>query len=80
MLVVVMLLRHLELASWIKYQSLMTMGTYAFLYLYSLLMVRSDVVGVVTLTNLSSKMLKGSVKRTDSVMKALYKQFEMVGT
>lgn len=43
-------------------------------------MVRSDVVGVVTLTNLSSKMLKGSVKGTDSVMKALYKQFEMVGT
>ena len=38
----------------------------------------SDVQGVVTLSNTTSKILKGNVKSTDKVTKVLYKQFEMV--
>ena len=38
----------------------------------------SDVQGVVTLSNMTSKILKGNVKSTDKVTKVLYKQFEMV--
>ena len=37
-----------------------------------------DVEGVVTLSNMTSKMLKGTVKGSDPVTKVLYKQFEMV--
>lgn len=76
--------RHLELDSWIKYQLLTKMGK-PYFYLFDHYNIDcfsinfSDVIGVITLTNLSSKMLRGSVKKNDSVMKALYKQFEMVG-
>ncbi len=38
----------------------------------------SDILGVVTLSNMSSKILKGKVKPTDCVTKVLYNQFEMV--
>ena len=37
----------------------------------------SDILGVVTLSNMSSKILKGNVKPSDKVTKVLYKQFEM---
>ena len=41
----------------------------------------SDVQGVVTLSNMTSKILKtlkGNFKSTDKATKVLYKQFEMV--
>ncbi len=38
----------------------------------------SGILGVVTLSNMSSKILKGKVKPTDCVTKVLYNQFEMV--
>ena len=44
-----------------------------------LLCCHSNVVGVVTMTNMTSKMLNGSVKAADEVSHVLYKQFEMVG-
>lgn len=37
-----------------------------------------DVVGVVTMGNITSKILKGAVKATDKVSDVLYKQFEML--
>ena len=40
----------------------------------------SDVVGVVTMGNITSKILKGAVKATDKVSDVLYKQFEMVSS
>ena len=40
--------------------------------------VYSGILGVVTLTNMSSKILKGNVKSSDKVTKVLYNQFEMV--
>ena len=44
----------------------------------------SDILGMVTMSNMTSRMLTGSAKgppvlRTDPVTKVLYKQFEMVG-
>ena len=46
--------------------------------LYVCLVPSSDILGVVTLSNMSSKILKGKVKPTDCVTKVLYNQFEMV--
>ena len=51
----------------------MTYFNCACLFLFS-----SDVQGVVTLSNMTSKISKGNVKSTDKVIKVLYKQFEMV--
>ena len=52
----------------------------SFLYCIFVCCNNRDVMGMVTTTNLTAKMLNGAVKSSDSVTKVLYKQFEMVGT
>lgn len=40
----------------------------------------SDIVGVVTLSNTTSKILSGTAKPSDPVTKVIYRQFEKVNT
>jgi cystathionine beta-synthase len=37
-----------------------------------------DIKGVVTLTNMTSKMLQGTIKASDPVTRVCYEQFNMV--
>ena len=53
---------------------------FAFYTMFLFVSNNRDVMGMVTMTNLTAKMLNGAVKSSDSVTNVLYKQFEMVHT